>query len=184
MDALQGRKFLGRVGRIAPLPDPQSMWMNPDLKVYDTQIMIDGVFPELRTGMSCKATIQIEEYNDALSVPIQSVVGHGGESVVYLAEGNSSVRRSIETGLDNNAMVHVISGIDPGDKILLTPPLSGDASPKQEAVKSEAETTSTQQTSPASGRRPSGTGQRPPRQAQSSHRRRGEKGRWRNWYAP
>ena len=28
---------MGHVNRIAPLPDPTSMWFNPDLKVYDTQ---------------------------------------------------------------------------------------------------------------------------------------------------
>lgn len=136
IDALPGRTFTGRVTRIAPLPDANSVFMNPDLKVYDTQVMIDGVYPELRTGMSCKAKILIDEFDDALSIPIQAVVGRDGESVVYVADGNQNLPRVVETGLDNNAMVHVISGLEAGDEVLLTPPLTED--PSRENAKSKA----------------------------------------------
>ncbi|MFN2437325.1 MAG: HlyD family secretion protein, partial [Desulfotignum sp.] len=42
VDALPGREFSGRITHIAPLPDAQSIWMNPDLKVFTTQIFLDG----------------------------------------------------------------------------------------------------------------------------------------------
>jgi len=42
VDALPGQPFTGRVAKIAPLPDAQSAWLNPDLKVYPTQIHLDG----------------------------------------------------------------------------------------------------------------------------------------------
>lgn len=125
VDALPESSFTGRVTKIAPLPDAQSVFMNPDLKVYDTQIMIDGVHPQLRTGMSCKATIMIEQHLDAVSVPLQAVVGRGNESVVYVLQGNEASPRKVQTGLDNNAMVHIISGLSAGEQVLLTPPLGG-----------------------------------------------------------
>jgi HlyD family secretion protein len=128
IDAMPESTFSGRVTKIAPLPDATSVFMNPDLKVYDTQIMIDGVHPGLRTGMSCKATVLVEQYLDALSVPLQAVVGRGGESVVYVSNGSQVEPRTVVTGLDNNAMVHIISGLEEGDKVLLTPPLGGDPS--------------------------------------------------------
>lgn len=137
IDALPGQTFVGRVTRIAPLPDANSVFMNPDLKVYDTQILIDGIYPEIRTGMSCKAKILIDEFDDALSVPIQAVVGRDGESVVYVANGKQNLPRVVETGLDNNAMVHVISGLQAGDEVLLTPPLTED--PSKDNAKSKAE---------------------------------------------
>jgi len=127
IDALPERSFSGRVTKIAPLPDATSVFMNPDLKVYDTQIMIDGVHPELRTGMSCRATVLVEEHLDAVSVPLQAVVGRGGESMVYVLEGNEARPREVKTGLDNNAMVHIISGLSEGERVLLTPPLSDDS---------------------------------------------------------
>ena len=124
IDALPESSFTGRVTKIAPLPDAQSVFMNPDLKVYDTDVMIDGVHPQLRTGMSCRATILVEKHLDAIAVPLQSVVGRGDESVVYVVEGNQAVARKVATGLDNKAMIHIIDGLKAGERVMLTPPLS------------------------------------------------------------
>jgi len=127
IDALPEERFSGRVTKIAPLPDAQSVFMNPDLKVYDTQIMIDGAHPQLRTGMSCQATILIAEYDDALAVPLQAVVGRGSQSLVYVLDGDRSESRVVETGLDNNALLHILSGVSAGERVMLTPPLSGES---------------------------------------------------------
>lgn len=126
IDALPESSFTGRVTKIAPLPDAQSVFMNPDLKVYDTDVMIDGVHPQLRTGMSCQATILVEKHLDAIAVPMQAVVGRGNQSLVYVVSGNEAVARPVTTGLDNNALIHIVDGLKPGEKVLLTPPLSKD----------------------------------------------------------
>lgn len=123
VDALPGRKFIGKVDFIAPLPDAQSMWMNPDLRVYNTQISIEGEEPALRTGMSCKAEIIVAYYEDALYVPVQSVIQVGGEYVVYVVNGSSPERRNVKVGLDNNRMIHILEGLQEGEKVLLNPPL-------------------------------------------------------------
>jgi len=124
IDALPDARFQGKVTKIAPLPDATSVFMNPDLKVYDTQIMIDGIHPSIRTGMSCKATILIEDYDAALSVPIQAVVGRGNETVVYVSNGKDVEARVVKTGLDNNAMIHILDGVEAGERVMLTPPLA------------------------------------------------------------
>jgi HlyD family secretion protein len=123
IDALAGKTFQGTVTRIAPLPDATSVFMNPDLKVYDTQVMINGVHSEIRTGMSCKATVKVDQYSDAMSVPIQAVVGTPGNSLVYVKQGKDVAQRTVTTGLDNNSMIHILDGLNPGDQVLLTPPL-------------------------------------------------------------
>jgi len=123
VDALQGRKFTGRVGRIAPLPDAQSMWMNPDLKVYNSDVYLEEDDPSLRTGMSCKVEIIVEEYDDVVFVPIQAVVRVGGKPTVYVVNDGTPEERTVEIGLDNNRMVHVLEGLAEGELVLLTPPL-------------------------------------------------------------
>ncbi len=123
IDALPGKKFSGRVTRIAPLPDAQSLWMNPDLKVYTTQIFIDGNDGAIRTGMSCQAEIVIENYTDVLFLPVQAVLRVGGKPTVFVQNGSVFEARTIETGLDNNRMIHVVTGLEPGEAVLLTPPL-------------------------------------------------------------
>lgn len=123
VDALPGRSFRGRVAQIAPLPDNQSFWMNPDLKVYTTEIHIEGETPELRTGMSCRAEIIVERHAEALYVPMQAVVRVGNQPQVMVARGDRAEPRPVEIGLDNNSMVRIVSGLEPGEVVLMNPPL-------------------------------------------------------------
>jgi len=121
--AVPGRVFTGEVKKIAPLPD-QSSWWNPDLRVYATEIHLSDKAPGVRTGMSCQAEIIVEEYHEAVYVPVQAVVRAGHEASVYVAGSDGSfTRRPVEIGLDNNKMVRIVSGIEPGERVSLTPPL-------------------------------------------------------------
>ena len=124
MDALPGQVFNGHVANIAPLPDPQSSWMNPDLKVYNSDVYIETNGQELRTGTSCKAEIIIEELEDAVFVPVQSVIRVKGEPTVYVARGSNMEQRTVEIGLDDNRMVHIRTGLEEGEAVLLAPPLA------------------------------------------------------------
>lgn len=124
VDALKGEVFMARLTKIAPLPDAQSMWMNPDLKLYNSEAMIEDARGMLKSGMNCRAEIIVEQHEDVLYVPIQCVVREGGKTVVYVrkADGTEEVR-AVEIGLDNNQVVHVKSGLEVGEEISLTPPL-------------------------------------------------------------
>jgi len=119
-----GREYSGIVQRIAPLPDPTSVWLNPDLKVFTTDIVIDGSHPELRTGMSCEVTIDIESHEDAIAIPVQCVVREQGQPTAYVVSGNEQIRTPLELGLDDNAVVHVRSGLEVGQRVSMTPPLN------------------------------------------------------------
>jgi HlyD family secretion protein len=131
VDALPGQVFTGRVAKIAPLPDAQSAWLNPDLKVYPTEIHLASTSQGLRTGMNCQAEIIVEQYPDALYVPVQAVLRIGAEPTVYVREGDRFEPHPIQIGLDNNSMVHVLAGLEPGQEVLLTPPLDAKAELKE-----------------------------------------------------
>jgi HlyD family secretion protein len=126
MDALPGRILAGRVHRVSPLPDPQNFWLNPDLKVFKTEVYIDGDGSDLRNGMSCKVEIIIERHENVLAVPIQCVVRVAGRPTVYVIPpggGGAPEPRAIETGLDNARFVHVVSGLSAGEQVWMKPPL-------------------------------------------------------------
>jgi len=123
VDALPGKKFVGTVVRIAPLPDPQSMWMNPDLKIYKTDIDLEGDDPGLRSGMSCKAEIIVEQYTDAVYIPVQAVLRVGGQPTIYVVKNGTPEERKVEISLDNNRMIKVSKGLTEGEVVMLTPPL-------------------------------------------------------------
>ena len=124
VDALLDKVFTGRVAKIAPLPDAQMVWLNPDLKVYNAEIYIDGEDINLRTGMSCNAEIIVEEYRDATYIPLQAVVRIKNQPTVYVSNGKSFEPREVNIGLDNNKMVRILKGLQPGENVLLTPPFA------------------------------------------------------------
>jgi HlyD family secretion protein len=132
VDAAPGKVFKGTAARIAVLPDSQSAWLNPDLKVYDTDVHIDGDGSDLRPGMSCRAEIFVERYESALYVPVQCVVRIAGEPTVYVRSAEELEARPIRIGLDNNRMVHVLEGLEEGESVLLNPPLgAGGVAPER-----------------------------------------------------
>ncbi|MBI2421733.1 MAG: efflux RND transporter periplasmic adaptor subunit [Candidatus Hydrogenedentes bacterium] len=124
VDALPGRKYSGVIDSIAPMPDAQSVWLNPDLKVYKTEIFLDGETTGLRSGMSCRAQVLVESYDDALYVPIQAVTRVVQQPVVFKLAGGKATPYAVNIGLDNNSMIHIKNGVEEGEVVLLDPPLS------------------------------------------------------------
>ena len=169
IDAISDQSFTGRVTRIAPLPDAQSMWLNPDLKVYDTTIKLDGQDARLRTGMSCEATIVVEQYEDVLYVPVQAVTRRGEQAIVFVVNGDRPQPRAVQIGLDNNSMVHIKSGLEVGELVLVTPPLNSQAQSRDKVSSPEADYGAAS----AKAEEPSSPSEGPPRDESA----RGERGR-------
>jgi HlyD family secretion protein len=124
VDALPGRTFSGTVSSIAVMPEDGG-WRNPDLKQYRTELIINEVSPDLRSGMTCKAEILVAHYEEALTVPLQSVLRVAGQSTIY-TEGRQGrpEPQAIEVGMDNNRKVRILSGLEAGTRVLLSPPLA------------------------------------------------------------
>jgi HlyD family secretion protein len=120
VEAFPDKSFTGRVLKKAPLADTED-WLNPDLKVYATDIGIEGTHGYLKTGMTGKVTIIIDKLQDVLYVPIQSVVTVEDKKVCYVG-GSPAQKRDVVTGLFNDNFVEIKSGLAEGEKVLLNPP--------------------------------------------------------------
>ncbi|MBN1505585.1 MAG: efflux RND transporter periplasmic adaptor subunit, partial [Sedimentisphaerales bacterium] len=123
VETLPGKRFLGTLGMVAPLPDSTGMFLNPDLKVFNAQVHLDTDDPALRSGMTCKVEIIVERHDDAVYIPVQAVTRVAGDAMVYLFDGKSMAPRKVEIGLDNNRMVRIVSGLKEGEAVVLDPPL-------------------------------------------------------------
>jgi len=128
-NALPDKVYTGRVDRIATQPDQQSRWLNPDLKVFNTEINILGDTNDLRPGMSCMAKIIVQQLESAMYVPIQAVMRVNGQPTLYKPSPEGPIAVPVEVGLDNNRMVHIKSGIEPGTRVMLDPPLPPSSMP-------------------------------------------------------
>lgn len=139
LDAMPGKVFYGRLRKIDPLPDPSMAWLNPDMKVYPSEIYIDGDGSDLRPGMTCRVEIIVEEYADTLYIPVQSVVRVKDKHVVYVAGPNGPERREVQIGLDNDRLIRIAKGLSVGEKVLLSPPLAPSEAPFQQKSLAETE---------------------------------------------
>ena len=144
LDAMPDQRFKGVVTKVAPLPDSQSRWGNPNLKVYPTEILVTEKLPEIKPGVSARAEIIVTNLTDVISVPLQAVTTRKGQQVVYLT-GEAPQPLSVEVGMYNTRFVQIISGLGAGQRVLLSPPadteekdLGGAIIGKNEKVSSQA----------------------------------------------
>ena len=114
--------FEGEVTRVAPLPDPQRGWLDSGSKVYTTQVVIKGSHVIIKPGMSAKVEILADHLYDVIIVPVQVVANRGGRKVCYVENGGTPEEREVETGAFNDIFVEIVSGVDVGESVLLSPP--------------------------------------------------------------
>ncbi len=98
---------------------------------------IDGTHDFIKTGMSAKVEIIIDELQDVLIVPIQAVITQEGKKVCYCLKKNRPQKREVETGSFNNDFVEIKSGLVEGEKVLLNPPRPGESEETSEKEQKE-----------------------------------------------
>ncbi len=135
VDAFPDRELDGEVTKVGVLPDSENRWMNPDLKVYETTIKIEGTHDWLKPGMSAQAEVLVTRLDDAVYIPIQSVVPQGDKQVCFVIEGDTPQRREVETGEITVEYIVVTKGLKTGERVLIRPP---DGS-REEQMKKENE---------------------------------------------
>ena len=123
LDALPERRFKGYVGKISLLPDSQSRWLNPGLKVYGTDVIVDEELPEgTKPGLSARCEIIIAKLDDVMAVPLQAVTTRKKQQVCYRLRGLGRQAVPVKVGMYNDTMIEILSGLEEGDRILLEPP--------------------------------------------------------------
>ncbi len=111
-DAFPDRIFEGRVDEITPKGDPIA-------RSFRVRIALPTDTP-LRTGMTADCNIIVDQRDDALLVPIDTLVDGG----VWLVEDGRLIRRAITLGSGAGAdrgLVEIREGLAPGDHIVTTP---------------------------------------------------------------
>ncbi|HUV41270.1 MAG TPA: efflux RND transporter periplasmic adaptor subunit [Sedimentisphaerales bacterium] len=130
--AFPDKVFTGEVLKKSPLADPQDFFsLGSGSKVYSTDVSIEGTHEFIKTGMTAKVEVIIEQLKDVLSVPIQSVVTQDAAKVCYVDTGSGPQMREVETGLFNDDFVEIKSGLEGAENVLLSPPRAVKSEPGQ-----------------------------------------------------
>jgi HlyD family secretion protein len=109
--------FTGRVRRVSPVADSGSRWGSSDIKLYKTEVEIDGENTILRPGMSAEVQVVIAVLENVLAVPVQAVRRQGAVPYVWLETSAGPIARQVELGASSYNFVQIVSGLAAGDVI-------------------------------------------------------------------
>ncbi|WP_009965004.1 HlyD family efflux transporter periplasmic adaptor subunit [Verrucomicrobium spinosum] len=122
VDAEQGRTLEGVVAELAVLPDSGSSRYTPNLKVYPAVVHIDGTHDWLKPGMNAKVEIIVNQLDDILYVPVQSIEVENDHFFTYVNTGGTLQRREVETGSFNDQFIEIKGGLNLGEQVALAIP--------------------------------------------------------------
>ncbi len=101
----------GKVSEIVPAIDPMS-------RTFIVKVTVSGA--GLKTGIYAKVMIPIGT-RDALTVPVSSIVEKGQLSGVYAVDAKEIIAyRLVRTGKHFGSNLEILSGLNPGDKIIVS----------------------------------------------------------------
>jgi HlyD family secretion protein len=159
VEAFPDKFFTGEVTYVSPLPDAQRGFLNPDLKVYNTDVSIKELGSSLRPGMSAKVEIIIEQFKDILYVPVQAIVNREGKKYCYVQTANDLDEREVKAGSFNENFIVIYEGLQEGEEVSLKPPrVLTDVQPKPEPIPVVASMAAEEPAPQPGGGAPSGAG--------------------------
>jgi HlyD family secretion protein len=139
LDSFPDERFKAHVRKVSTMPDQQSRFSNPDLKVYAAEILIDDKLPDVKPGLSARAEVIITNLLDVIKVPVQCVTSHQGKQVCYVQKSGGPEPVTVIVGMFNHKFIEVQEGLSPGDKILLSPPLDATTEGMEDTFVGEGE---------------------------------------------
>lgn len=119
LDAVPEKELTGVVTSVANIgeqrPDTHS-------KVFEVKIEINESDTTLRPAMTTSNDILIENIEDALFVPLESVHNYDSTDVVFKKDGIQMVMQQIVMGAKNENDVVILEGLEEEDEVLISMP--------------------------------------------------------------
>ena len=143
LDAYPKIAFQGRIDRIAP-----AVRIDDKVRVFDVEVRLDAQGRELRSGMTANIEVKGERKEKVLTVPVESVFQRDDGEIVFVkkkidpkqfeaAAKNQKKgdkkddkdawkkffeKRTVVTGLADNARVEIVNGVKAGEEVALEDP--------------------------------------------------------------
>jgi membrane fusion protein (multidrug efflux system) len=89
-------------------------------KTFEVWVELDNSDGRIRPGMMARAHFEQRLIQDAISVPLFSVVDRGGERIVFVETGGVARAVLPEFGVIEGDRVEVVSGLEPGDHLIVS----------------------------------------------------------------
>lgn len=117
MDAFADQRFAARVRRIAPyVLDQEKQARTVEVEMEFTNLK-EG--QNLLAGYSADVEIILEEHNNSLRIPTQSLLP-GNRIYAYQPKTGLLEERTVRTGLSNWDRTEILEGVQPGEQLVLS----------------------------------------------------------------
>jgi HlyD family secretion protein len=113
VDAFPGESFDGRIARVAPVLDPAT-------RTAELEVEVPNPGYRLRPGMYARVRLEVATRPNALVVPRNAVVDVEGKRGVFMPAGETAKFVAIETGIQDDRSVEVLTGVGEGDAVVTT----------------------------------------------------------------
>jgi len=112
LDAFPGEIFPGKVSTISPVVDTQS-------RTFKAEVLIPNPGNRSKPGMFARVQLVLIKRTDVIKVPIKAVTEGKQGKVVFLAVNGMAKVRLVELGISDEVDIEVISGVNPGDLVVI-----------------------------------------------------------------
>ena len=119
LDALPSERFAGKVHMIVPTADRTKASVL-------VKVAFNTLSPKVLPEMSAKVAFLLREITEAemqpiMAVPASAIVHRNNETVVFKISGDRAARRQGDLGRQMNGLSEILSGLNIGDKVLVSP---------------------------------------------------------------
>ncbi|MCI1209074.1 MAG: efflux RND transporter periplasmic adaptor subunit [Treponema sp.] len=113
LEAYPSVVFTATVSRVSPVVDASS-------RTKEVILTFDKKDARINAGMFAKVVLYTVDYTGCVTIPADSIVTKDGKQVAFVVKNDSTVeQRELTLGKAVDGITQVVTGIDPGDKVVV-----------------------------------------------------------------
>ena len=104
--------LIGKITEISPAIDIST-------RTYLAKVRFSNPNLLIRPGMFVKNLIKVNQKDDIIIIPKEIIISDQLGKRVFVVEDNTAIERIIETGMENDDMIEVLSGLEVNERLVI-----------------------------------------------------------------
>lgn len=88
-------------------------------RLYNLELLVPNPDGRILSGMFARVEIVKKVFENALTIPIYALINKGDEYIVYVEEDGKAKERSVKIGILSGLEAQVVSGLNPGERLII-----------------------------------------------------------------
>jgi membrane fusion protein (multidrug efflux system) len=112
VDAYPERHWIGAVDLVSFKADPTT-------RTFKVRLVVDNSDLSIRPGMIARVAFIKRLIENALTVPLFSIIDKGGERIVFVEENGTAHARTVSIGVIEGDVVQITDGLKSGENLIV-----------------------------------------------------------------